>query len=152
MQKFYEQKFQSKSSKLDMLSLNFDNSETLLHSKIRKSESMEDEDYVRLMSDLRKNNKETFTQRLKQIENSQEGTMPLSLAQIQYFHSVKSDFLKEIKQNRGSISPGRKRDFLIEKEPLELTKKINPVNMSSKLILRSQKRYDPPKDISIVAK
>ena len=51
-------------------------------------------------------------------------------------------------------SPKRKRELSKEKvEPLDLCKKINPVQMSSKLILKSQKRYEAPiEDITIVAK
>ena len=63
--------------------------------------------------------------------------------------------MREIKMTaeyRGS--PKRKRELSKEiVEPLDLCKKINPVQMSSKLILKSQKRYEAPiEDITIVAK
>ena len=45
---------------------------------------------------------------------------------------------------RGSHSPKRKRPYSRESEPLDLVKKINPVQVANKLILKSQKRYDVP--------
>ena len=131
MEQFYKQRFKSKASKFDMLIQDLENSEPLLNSKQRHSDSLEDEDYIKILKDLRKNNKETFTQRLKQIESSQEGSVPLNLAQIQYYHKVKSNYLKEIKMTaeyRGSHSPKRKRPYSRESEPLDLVKKIISVH------------------------
>lgn len=144
MQKFYKNKISSH-AQIDTLNEELENPEQLLtYEKKPHSFSVENEDFIKLI----RHNKESFTQRTRQIEASQEGSVPLNLAQIQYFHNIKSTYLREIKMTaeyRGSHSPNR-RKISFDESPRLPPEKIIP-SMSLCKLKVPQKKVKPSVDI-----